>query len=50
MENKIETHRHVLEDGTVIEHTHVEEYGSHHQHDGTAITDIRIRMSTRRQF
>ena len=34
MENKIETHRHVLEDGTVIEHTHVEEYGSHHHHDG----------------
>lgn len=34
MENRIHTHTHVLEDGTVLEHTHVEEHGAHHHHDG----------------
>lgn len=34
MENKIHTHTHVLEDGTVLEHTHVEEHGTNHSHSG----------------
>ena len=34
MENKIHTHTHVLDDGTVLEHTHVEEHGAVHSHSG----------------
>ena len=34
MGDHIVTHTHVLEDGTVLEHTHVEEHGANHSHSG----------------